>query len=462
MDHDCSRRALKMETKKLYRFSLWITCFLSIVTGILWINNLVSALRYHYSLFTFSGDGKEVENFSAQGLFSFLDWTTVDASTVTTLIPFMGFLLIWNGLLHVRTGDEWPFFPGYDRLNIALGLLGTVWGIILVGYYPSETISIQALMHCLHTAMFSTLAAVAWVMVIIPALIRPWLQTIRKGLGVQDDDSSLSEMVEGFTGKVRLAGDAMQKTAADSVQFRECLGQINNVFAEMLKQMSQGRDAERQFRQEAVSGISAISDTIRELAGHLEHLEECNKSLLKKKEELQEQAIQIREEKAHLQNDYKHLSDDNAKLQFQHTELNEKYEQLDKDNEKLQRQHEDLNQKYEQLDKDDSKLKQQHEELNKKYEQLDKDNEKLQQQHEDLNQKYEQLDKDKAELLDKSKSLQADLTKLQTVKEDLSAQLESMKKQNTTLSDELAESGNEVKKLQKQLASIHSILKNIE
>ena len=409
-----------METKKLYRFSLWITCFLSIVTGILWVNNLVSALRYHYSLFTFSGDGKEVENFSAQGLFSFLDWTTVDASTVTTLIPFMGFLLIWNGFLHVRTGDEWPFFPGYDRLNIALGLLGTVWGIILVGYYPSETISIQALMHCLHTAMFSTLVAVAWVMVIIPALIRPWLQTIRKGLGVQDDDSSLSEMVEGFTGKVRLAGDAMQKTAADSVQFRECLGQVNNVFAEMLKQMSQGRDAERQFRQEAVSGISAISDTIRELAGHLEHLEECNRNLLKKQEELQEQAIQIREEKAHLQNEYKHLSDNNAKLQFQHTELNEKYDQLDKDNEKLQRQ------------------------------------------HEDLNQKYGQLDKDNAELLDKSKSLQADLTKLQTVKEDLSTQLESMKKQNNTLSDELAESGNEVKKLQKQLASIHSILKNIE
>lgn len=387
-----------MEAKRFYRFSLWIAGFLSVITGIFWINNTVSAVRYHYILFTGRESG-DFDNPDIQGLWSFLDWTTVDVSTVTTLIPFLGFLLIWYGLLHIRTGDEWPFFPGYDRLNVALGLLGTVWGIILIGYYPSEKISIQALMHCLHTAMFSTFAAVGWVMVIVPSLVHPWLHAIRKKLNMQTDDTELGAMVESFIGNVRTAGNAMQKTAADTVQFRDNLNQVNGIFAEMLQTVSKERDAERQFRQDAVNSISAIAGTLSGLGHYLEQLKIENTKLTQKQEELHQVSLRLKEEKAQLIAEQKQLTENNTSLQWQLSEVNEERNQLKKKNNEITEESEQL----------------------------------------------------------RIRLNQADMEKLA-----LDEQLKNLKKQNENLSDELEKSGGELKNLHKQLDSIQSILKNIE
>jgi len=35
-------------------------------------------------------------------------------------------------------------------------------------------------MQCLHTAMFSTLAAVIWIMVIVPLIISPWMKKMKR------------------------------------------------------------------------------------------------------------------------------------------------------------------------------------------------------------------------------------------------------------------------------------------
>ena len=142
--------------------------------GILWLNNLISARRYYALLFR----GEYTDRFPP-GFAPLLDWSTVDVSTVTTFIPFFGFVLILYRIFRPAEDPGCPFFPGYDRFNLALGLLGTIWGIILVGYYPAEQITIAALMRCLHTAMFSTLVAVAWVMVLMPAAVLPLLRSCR-------------------------------------------------------------------------------------------------------------------------------------------------------------------------------------------------------------------------------------------------------------------------------------------
>ena len=165
-----------MFKRLLFFLSVVVALAGSVFFGLLWSNNLVSAWRYHAMLV--EGGDNVVADAQSPGFLSFLNWSVVDVTTVTTLIPFFGFLLITWGLFRIRHDEEWPFFEGYGKFNIALGLLGTIWGIILVGYYPPEQISIAALMRCLHTAMFSTLAAVAWVMVIVPVVVRPWLGAV--------------------------------------------------------------------------------------------------------------------------------------------------------------------------------------------------------------------------------------------------------------------------------------------
>ena len=167
--------------------------------GILWLNNLISARRYYALLLR----GEYTDRFPP-GFAPLLDWSTVDVSTVTTFIPFFGFVLILYRIFRPAEDPGCPFFPGYDRFNLALGLLGTIWGIILVGYYPAEQITIAALMRCLHTAMFSTLVAVAWVMVLMPAAVLPLLRSCR-GSGPEDEpelDRLIGRISAGLAGGI--------------------------------------------------------------------------------------------------------------------------------------------------------------------------------------------------------------------------------------------------------------------
>ena len=90
--------------------------------GILWLNNLISARRYYALLLR----GEYTDRFPP-GFAPLLDWSTVDVSTVTTFIPFFGFVLILYRIFRPAEDPGCPFFPGYDRFNLALGLLGTIW-----------------------------------------------------------------------------------------------------------------------------------------------------------------------------------------------------------------------------------------------------------------------------------------------------------------------------------------------
>ena len=231
--------------------------------GILWLNNLISARRYYALLFR----GEYTDRFPP-GFAPLLDWSTVDVSTVTTFIPFFGFVLILYRIFRPAEDPGCPFFPGYDRFNLALGLLGTIWGIILVGYYPAEQITIAALMRCLHTAMFSTLVAVAWVMVLMPAAVLPLLRSCR-GSG-PEDEPELDRLIGRISAGLAAATEELRSSTAESARFRAGL-------------------AETAWQKSAAETLNALAEAIRRLDLHQQRLREENGRLSAENAELNRQ-----------------------------------------------------------------------------------------------------------------------------------------------------------------------------
>ena len=156
---------------------------LTVVSALAWINNLYVVKAWYLDLsqgeiFQKSGPSEQLISKVYHGPFKSLDWTAVDLSTITTFIPFFGFLLATLALLRLLLGqrrfqEDYPYFRCYDRVNVSLGLVGTLWGIIIIGYDPVESLSMSALMMCLHTALFSTLVAVVWVFIMVMLIIKP-------------------------------------------------------------------------------------------------------------------------------------------------------------------------------------------------------------------------------------------------------------------------------------------------
>ena len=241
--------------------------------GILWLNNLISARRYYALLFR----GEYTDRFPP-GFAPLLDWSTVDVSTVTTFIPFFGFVLILYRIFRPAEDPGCPFFPGYDRFNLALGLLGTIWGIILVGYYPAEQITIAALMRCLHTAMFSTLVAVAWVMVLMPAAVLPLLRSCR-GSGPKDEPE-LDRLIGRISAGLAAATEELRSSTAESARFRAGLAETAGALRELRQNAAAGREAET---------LNALAEAIRRLDLHQQRLREENGRLSAENAELNRQ-----------------------------------------------------------------------------------------------------------------------------------------------------------------------------
>lgn len=239
--------------KLFYPFSILTFTIGSVCSGILWINNLASACRYHRILFQ---EGKVTK--IQTGFWSDLDWSTADVSTVTTFIPFFGFILLLYAALFRKSVCRWPLFDGYEKLNISLGLLGTLWGIILIGYYPAEDVSIPALMSCLHTAMFSTLAAIIWGMVLSPLCLKPWMNAIynaKKGQGLNHEPEILLEdCMESLS--------ALDKRLSESVNaardFKDILSELNNEIREV-------KDSEDKWKTENLQCMREITQIMESL-----------------------------------------------------------------------------------------------------------------------------------------------------------------------------------------------------
>ena len=174
---------------------------LAALASLAFANNVVAIVRWWRAFLEAGGDTSLV-GAHAPGFLPWLDWSAVDYSAVTTLIPALGLLCmaraLWRMLRgkRMRAGD-FPFFRGSDQLNVALGLFGTLWGIIVIGYFKLDAVTMADLMQCLHTALFSTLTAVVWVFLVDRPLVRPYFTRLLERSGLAEtDDGDLAAAVD--------------------------------------------------------------------------------------------------------------------------------------------------------------------------------------------------------------------------------------------------------------------------
>jgi len=157
----------------------YVFLVLTFILGLAWYNNISMALQW---------DPVDGHDKVYQGPISWLNWSAVDFSTATTLIPFFGCLLITAGLFRTANAKKdsdvsgyFPFFRSYNSITVALGLIGTVWGLIMIGYYDAAKVKMADLILCLRTALYSTLLALVWVFLfVIPigSIMRWWYRKV--------------------------------------------------------------------------------------------------------------------------------------------------------------------------------------------------------------------------------------------------------------------------------------------
>ena len=180
------------------------------------VNN-VAAIWNWWAAFLAAGGDTAAFSAKAPGVIPWLDWTAVDYSAVTTFIPTLGFLCMTVSLARMARGrrfraGDFPFFRGSDQLNVALGLFGTLWGIIVIGYFQLDTVTMADLMQCLHTALFSTLTAVVWVFLIDRPLVRPYFTSLLEETNLADsDEGDLASAVDRLVARLGAASDAFER-----------------------------------------------------------------------------------------------------------------------------------------------------------------------------------------------------------------------------------------------------------
>ena len=183
-------------------------------------NNVAAIFNWWSSFLAVGGDSSAFAA-KAPGFVPWLDWTVVDYSAVTTFIPALGFLCMTLSLARMAAGrrcraGDFPFFRGSDQLNVALGLFGTLWGIIVIGYFRLDTVTMADLMQCLHTALFSTLMAVVWVFLVDRPLVRPYFTRLLERSGLAEtDEGDLAAAVERLVARLGAASDAFDRRQAE-------------------------------------------------------------------------------------------------------------------------------------------------------------------------------------------------------------------------------------------------------
>jgi len=201
--------------KKL-RIVFGLSLAASVVAALAFVNNVVAIVRWWSAFLAAGGDTAKVAS-HAPGCFGWLDWSAVDYSAVTTLIPLIGFVCLAFGAWKLLRGkmvkaENFPFFEGSDQLHIALGLFGTLWGIIVIGYFKLDTVTMADLMQCLHTALFSTLMAVVWVFLIDRPLVRPYFRKLLSSNGLTEaEDGDLVGAVDRLVERLGAASDAFDR-----------------------------------------------------------------------------------------------------------------------------------------------------------------------------------------------------------------------------------------------------------
>lgn len=195
---------------------IFLWSVLTLFVALAFANNIAVIVRWWQAFLQVGGDSSQMPA-TCPGILPWLDWSAVDYSAVSTFIPLLGCICVVRGLVslargRVQSADSFPFFPSADQLNVALGLFGTLWGIIVIGYFRLDKVSMGDLMHCLHTALFSTLVAVVWVFMIDHPLIRPWMRKLllRANL-LKTEGAPLADVIDAFVARLSAASAAFDQ-----------------------------------------------------------------------------------------------------------------------------------------------------------------------------------------------------------------------------------------------------------
>lgn len=234
----------------------------TIISGLTWINNIYIAKEWYsdvskgevYKIVTTEAEKKEAtdQNIKAkiyQGPIPSSSiakiWATVDISTVSTFVPFLGFLLIaialirivfWGVVVPKSISEHFPFFHDYDRKMIILGLAGTFWGIIMIGYYPPGKIDMSNLMLCLHTALYSTLVAVLWIFFIAMPGKQVMAWWIQKSIGLRVGlEQDMTAVFEEFGAASMEAGGRLRQCSDEIKAVKEQMSKTKKGFQEVLE-----------------------------------------------------------------------------------------------------------------------------------------------------------------------------------------------------------------------------------
>lgn len=205
----------------------------SVVATLAFVNNVVVLVDWWRSFIAAGGNSAAME--PHHGCIGWLDWSAVDYSAVTTFIPMLGFWCMTAGLYRIVRRrrvrvEDFPFFRGSDQFNVALGLFGTLWGIIVIGYFDLTTVSMADLMQCLHTALFSTLMAVVWVFMIDRPLVRPLFARMLMSDDLAEcDEDDLAAEVERLVSRLAAASDGFDRRMK---QYEEASAARQSAYAE--------------------------------------------------------------------------------------------------------------------------------------------------------------------------------------------------------------------------------------
>lgn len=177
--------------------------------------------------------------------------------------------------------------PRIRPVHLALGLLGTIWGIILVGYYPAEQITIAALMRCLHTAMFSTLGG----------------GSLGHGPDAGGGAAAAEKLPRKRAGRrtrarpahrpdlrrLAAATEELRSSTEESARFRAGLAETAGALRELRQNAAAGREAETAWQKSAAETLNALAEAVRKLDLHQQRLREENGRLSAENAELNRQ-----------------------------------------------------------------------------------------------------------------------------------------------------------------------------
>ena len=236
--------------------------------GLAFANNVVAIVRWWRMFLAAGGDTAGLAA-HAPGCFPWLDWSAVDYSGVTTLIPFLGFACMTVGSLRLLFGrrvraEIFPFFTGSDQFHIALGLFGTLWGIIVIGFFKLDTVTMADLMQCLHTALFSTLTAVVWVFLFDRPLIRPLFRKLLDESNLATEgEADLNAAVDGLIRRLDAASEAFDRRQKEYERaFETRQREYNEFFVRRIAELEAKTAAAEKRAAEAEEKVHAVAEAV--------------------------------------------------------------------------------------------------------------------------------------------------------------------------------------------------------